>query len=154
MREEDISRIQEHLKTRDLMISQTPFGHVAIKGNWTPPSDVTSLNIDGLELEIAGRTLHERALVIQRNIPIRSHEEESQEIVTNIGVNPITYISDPGQPLEIMPGNTIYSVKGNDGFHHGFSVERRGILYVAKALHPEFAEGGSFRVPENSYNGQ
>lgn len=150
--QEYLKRAQEYMKTEDLGVSQTPFGYVFEKGN-TYPSP-TEFSVDENVLQLQGRVLHERILLIERNIPIRSHEEVSQEVIRNIGDQNIVY-TEPGRKLVMWPWCQLamYSVNGENGFFHGFEIEegKSGLLYVAKALKPEYVDGNSFTIPENTY---
>ena len=149
--QEYLKRAQEYMKTEDLGVSQTPFGYVFEKGNTTGLSD---FSLDGKRLDLRDRVLHERILLIERNIPIRSHEEVSQEVIRNIGDQNIVY-TEPGRKLVMWPWCQLamYSVNGENGFFHGFEIEegKSGLLYVAKALRPEYIDGNSFTIPENTY---
>ena len=165
-----LSRAREFLGVENPRVEETLFGYAIIKGNWAPSRSVQVVRLlnhmEGFmpsfyNLDLRGRVLHERILVIERSIPIRSHEETDQEVVENIGGSDIhiryRHKGDMGRgdmsikTARINPGNTSQSVQGPDRFFHGFFVEETGLLYVAKALKPEYVEGDSFRVPENTF---
>lgn len=163
MIEKYLPRIHEHLGTDKTEVQKTDFGYAVIKGNWFPPANVEHVRIGGRNLDLRGKVLHERVLVIECEIPIRSHQEVEQEIVTNIGGRSeyarigCNSIDDGEERMHTMNvGETIFSVYGRHvGFNHGFQVEMSGsCLYIAKALKPEFVEGNSFRMPENLWKGK
>ncbi|HLC20173.1 MAG TPA: hypothetical protein VJK72_04595 [Candidatus Nanoarchaeia archaeon] len=155
---EYLPRICKELHTDKVEVEKTHFGYAVIKGNWFPPAAVDHLRIDGRNIDLRGKVLHERVLIIEGEIPVRSHQEVAHELVRNIrdiGFRnfSIEYI-DADRPIwNINPGESILSVYDRTGFNHGFRVEQGkvGLLYVAKALHPEFVDGNSFRMPENTY---
>jgi len=157
--DEHYARIQKVLRRRDpirvpLYGEEADIGQAFLRGNFPPPIGVDSLTIDGLTLDLKDRVLHERVLFIRAGqvIPIRSHEEVDQEIVSAIWKHRIIQVL-PDAEIMIHPGETLYSVDADDGFLHGFRAEKDGLLYVVKALKPEFVEGHSFRVPLNTYKG-
>ncbi len=128
-----------------------PFGFTIVKGNYKPSSSVDVVHVDNYPMKLGGRTFHERVLLIERNIPIRSHEETDLEIVKNVGDVPLFYI-EPESETIIVPGNIFCTVSGRQGFYHGFRIEHGiGLLYVAKILNPEFVYENSFRMPDNTY---
>lgn len=154
----------EHLKLNGIQVpKETDWGYFIEKGNWKASNGVFEVNILGHSLDLRDRVLHERVLIITGDVPIRSHEEEDQEVVTNIGDYTVYQIVPPNlsNPIPIKKGQTTYSVNMNPdpvgepfGFFHGFQVERGGVglLYVAKALKPKFLDGNSFKDPKNTYN--
>ena len=160
-----LARAKEFLRAVNPRVEETPFGYAIIKGNWRPSSHVECVQISNYQrgvrvgtylLDLKDRVLHERVLVIERPIPIRSHEEIDHEIVENIGDSNVhmRYRHKGGnetREFPIAPGDTILSVNGPDRFFHGFFVKDTGLLYVVKALKPEFVEGDSFRIPENAF---
>jgi hypothetical protein len=149
-----LPKIKKILNTNKVEVQQTDFGYAILKDNWTPSEKADKITISGLDLDLVGRVLHERVLIIYREIPIRSHEEEDQEIVENIGHFDIRMTLPRGKSRIITPGNCTYSVQGPEGFCHGFDLRREGVLYVAKALKPKSVKGqNSFIMPENSYKG-
>jgi hypothetical protein len=158
MLEANLGEIKDFLNAATIDVHSTDFGYVIIKGNWAPSrstEDLDKINILGLDLNLKGRVLHERVLFISRDktIPIRSHEEVDQEIVQNIGHYNILMTLPGSNERIILPGQRRHSVDGKNGFFHGFHAKNEGILYVAKAVHKDFVEGNSFRVPENTYKG-
>ena len=144
-----LARIKRFFGTDTLDIQETDFGYSVIKGNWVPSYGI-SMSFSGKTLNLQNMILHERVLIINKAIGIRSHEEEFQEIISNIG-NSVIFQTFPKQDsIKINPGVAIYSVNEDEGFFHGFKVEKTGLLYVAKALKPEYVNGNSFIVPPNS----
>ncbi len=145
-----LPKIKKFLGTDNLDIQQTLFGYAVIKGNWIP-SETTTIHYQGLKLNLKGRVLHERVLLFNKDIGLRSHEEESQEIVINIGSEVIKQVMPLDAFSFIYLGRAAHSMNGDYGFVHGFNVENTGLLYVAKALKQEFVQGNSFIVPPNSF---
>lgn len=149
-----IDKAKEFFNTENVDAQETYFGYAIIKGNWKPSVNIDTIKINELDLCIKECVLHERILVIEKNIPIRSHQEEWQEIVQNIWDTDIYYISSIDgsiNSVKMPPEETMYSMVNNTGFFHGFNIEKTGLLYVAKALDLSYVEGNSFRIPENSY---
>ncbi|PIN75541.1 hypothetical protein COV18_03230 [Candidatus Woesearchaeota archaeon CG10_big_fil_rev_8_21_14_0_10_37_12] len=148
-----LSRAKEALGTHKVRVVEASFGYLVIKGN---DRELDGANLLGFELDLTGRVLHERVAILERGVGIRSHEETSAEVVKNVGDTDLQIVFPHDKQL-IRPGELRYSVapSGSDlgrGFYHGFDItDGPGLLYVAKALHPEFVEGDSFRVPDNSY---
>lgn len=155
MIEDYLPRIKEALGiTGSLEINKTDFGYVAVKGNWFPPKS-TKLSINRAVLDLTDRVLHEIVLVIKRTIPLRTHNETDRQIFSNIGDSNVgvAYV-DRGErrpDFILRPGETVQTLHNQYGHQYGFVVEKGlGLLYVAKALKPEFVEGNSFRLPNET----
>lgn len=141
---------------RDIMgvvprVVEVPFGVIYVGENLSMQG---RKNVAGLILNLEKRVFHHRCLLFRKDIPIRSHEETDQEIVANYGGE--IRIVGPGRLIKLREHDVAYSVSGSEGFFHGFEKYRltdEGFIYVAKALRPEFVDGDSFRVPDNSYCG-
>ena len=164
-------RIKDCLQVEDLEMKETPFGYLGIIGNreitavGSVPSDsplFTTGRQAPLSLQLGNdEVLHERVWILTcaADVPIRSHEETRHEIVRNFGYFDIEYLyaEGPGQKEEMKPilmGDVIYSVRGREGFYHGFRVAKEGLLYVAKALKKEWIDPenpNSFKAPPNTY---
>ena len=128
--------IQNCLGTPMFSAIDRSFGYTIIRRDALQlPKYVDGIKIDDMELDLKDRHFLDFVLIIKSSIGIRSHDEEYQEIVKNIGSTPI-----------------IYKSVDEEGFYHGFSVEKVGLLYVAKALLPGFTDGNPFRMPENTYS--
>jgi hypothetical protein len=148
-------RIERYLSTEDLKYKRFNAGILVEKGNWRPSSGINRVIVDGLELDLQGPKkgetcfLHERVWYFTSPSPGRKHPETRHEIIANIGTNNIEYVMGD-LSWDIVPGKAVYSVDELEGHWHGFSVEKNkpGILYVAKALIPEYAQGRSFWLPK------
>lgn len=145
-------KAREYLNSPNAPGHLTPFGLVISKGNLFPSNGVSRIVVEGLPLNLEKRLFHERVSLIKKDVPIRSHEETDQEIVRNIGDTSIWYIL-PEELVEIKPGEARYTVNKGVGFFHGYGVNEHesGLLYVAKALFPDFVDGDSFKIPKNTY---
>ena len=157
-----MDKIADVLRIHNFRIIETDFGYVVEKGNFNPSKGVDEITIYGLKLDLrGGKVLHERVLVIKRDIGIRSHEEERQEIVKNIGEKIVIQATNKEQ-RRLAPRQARYSVHLDSdglGFYHGFKLvndatdEPHAVIYVAKALKPEYVDSrnDSFIVPPNSF---
>jgi len=144
-------KIEEFLREKHFVLHRTDFGYAAIKGNWKPSQSIEKINICDLELDLRGKVLHERVLIIEREIGIRSHQEADQEVIKNIGDTAITQTLHEGY-TRFPPRMAGYSLDRGWYFFHGFKVEKgTGLLYLATALKPEFVDGNSFKMPKNTY---
>jgi len=154
--EEGIERAKRFLRYPSARVEKTDYGIAVIRGNYVL-AETVELFIRGKPLDLTGKVLHQRVIIFDREIPIRSHQEQDQEIVVNIGENTVGY-RNPTYPLNtVRPQNSFVShdIKSH-GFYHGWGLVSEGdtgMLYVAKALKPEFvqADSDSFKMPTNDY---
>ncbi len=151
MTDEYIKKAIAILGTDDKEVTDAPFGRRVIKKAYWPSPAADKITIYELPLTIKDLVLFEGIVVIERNIPIRSHEEVREEIVCNVGETVINYVLPNGN-VTLCQGAPHYSVRGNDGFFHGFTVEKTGLLYFAKAVHPDsFVNDYSFKIHKNTF---
>lgn len=150
-----VEKISKILRT-DVEPIKEGQNYIFLMGN-TPIKENKPVYVDDRPLTAGnfskGSVIHERLILLYENMPIRSHEETSKEIVWNIGGTNIETILTPTKRVHIRPGQSSPTVNGTYGFNHGFKINKEGLLYVAKIIRPEFISGNSFKMPENSYDG-
>lgn len=152
-----------------LNVEETDWGYIVEKGNSTGLSFPLIEHVFGdvpHDLRDEYFVLHERVLVmgphtrLPENADMRSHEEEFAEVAGTVTGTVYKNAKEGGVsfPVRIMitkgPERMVLfpDQEGKqEGFYHGIATVDGGALYVAKLLRPDYVEGKSFRMPENTY---
>jgi hypothetical protein len=167
MIERFIPRIEEFLMTQ-FSIYETGYGFLALPDN-QPRFDAPLRLEKGLEFDLPyGTVFQHRMLVILRDLPIRSHQEELLEFALVVEGDGITQVvGDPDARGDINYGNGLstYQLFPNKPVitcdrrdrdlafanNHGFKVRPGGatLLWVCKAVNRKYLRGNTFETPLN-----